>query len=534
MPEDLVPAGGDSGAEVAGPGVPPAASQSAVERMAERAREFSLRGFKQFFYLTNRAPITQGAEAVNLLMPRHLEDGARAAIEAILSDRPVKEVVWEWSREYAKSTGAASLAAWLLGHRPNGTVCVFHASEESAQEIAESIAERVGAPLFRLVFPHVEPDKPRGWGAGGHEVKRTDVPYEVWLQEASVRTTPSIVGLGIYSTAIRGKRATLLILADDVTSDEVSMSEKELREAGRRFDEAIIPLATESALTLVVGTPQAAGDIIDVQKNRGMATVIRVPMWADEEAGITNWPEWWSKERALARKIQVGDVSWARNYLLDLKRASDIPLRYYTVPHDGLNPEWVAASGVDYASQMAATSARPGRSNYARADLLKRPTGGVAVYDGVVGQFPQEDGEFFTEQAQKLFPNFRGTVIEAIGKGEEHFNTMMRRHGLKLVPYKSHRKSKPDRLVMDLGPYLQRGALVLSDADTPFLNTARRFADKFPNVTNDDAGWDVWDAIYLACTIMIDGLGVAAQSDSFQPKLPKPESPWGKLAHSKL
>ena len=503
-------------------------SPVSAETRAERAREFSLRGFKQFFYLTNRANDS------NLILPEHAAMGVRVALDEIKSDKEVKEVIWEWHRESAKSTVATTFAAWLLGHFPGGTVVVFHANEQSAQHIAGAIAERVDTPLFGMVFPHVRPDKARGWGANGYELMRTDIPYEAWMQEATTRITPNILGLGIYSAAIRGKRATLLLLLDDATADEVSVSEKELAEAGRRVDNAIMPLATRTCLRLPVGTPQAKGDILDVQKERHIGPHVFVPIWKNEEKGLTNWPEWWSKERAEATKNAVGAVSWARNYLLDLKKAGEIPLRYYSFSHDQIDRSWVSGAGVDYASQMAATSARPGRSHYALAYVMKRPSGGVIVYDGILGQFSQEDCEFFTAQAQDLFENFRGTVVEAIGKGEEHYNTMMRRPGLKLVPHKSHRKSKPDRLVMDLGPHLQRGSLLLSDARTPFLDTARRFAESFPAVTNDDPGWDVWDAIYLASTIMVEGLIAGTKSDEFSYKEPKPASPWGAIAHSKL
>ena len=262
-----------------------------------------------------------------------------------------------------------------------------------------------------------------------------------------------------------------------------------------------------------------------------MKLSIIIPVY--NEAGESNWPDWWTMDRCKAKETSVGPVSWARNYLLDLKKASEIPLRYFTFSHAKIETGWVAAAGVDYASQMAATSSRPGRSHYALAYGLIRPVGGVVIYDGILGQFSQEDCEFYTAQAQTLFENFRGTVVEAIGKGEEHYNTMMRRPGLKLVPYKSHRKSKPDRLVMDLGPHLQRGSLLLSDLDSPFLNTARRFAESYPAVTNDDPGWDVWDSIYLVSSILVQGL-IAGTKAELEYAEPKKSSIWAGLAHSKL
>ena len=235
-----------------------------------------------------------------------------------------------------------------------------------------------------------------------------------------------------------------------------------------------------------------------------------------------------------AMQLSHAAISTPDAVAIDLKKASEIPLRFYQFPHVSIDISWIAAAGVDYASQMAATAARPGRSHYALAYLFIRPSGGVIVYDGILGQFSQEDCEFYTAQAQELFENFRGTVVEAIGKGEEHYNTMMRRPGLKLVPYKSHRKSKPDRLVMDLGPHLQRGSLLISDADTDFLKTARRFAEQFPAVTNDDPGWDVWDAIYLGSSILVQGLIAGSKSDDLAEYVHKTPSPWGKIAHSKL
>ena len=532
VPEDLVPAGGDSGAEVAGPGVSFPAAQSDVERYAAKARAFTVSGFRAFFFLTNRA------EGVNLELPKHAVGGVAAALKELQSDSPVKICIWEWHRESAKSTVATTLAAWLLGHRPSGTVCVFHANEDAAKDMAEAIADRIDSPVYSLVFPHVQPDKPRGWGNDGYEIVDKSMTYDVWMQEAITRITPSIVGLGIYSAAIRGKRATLLLLTDDVVSDAVAVSQKEQIEAGSRFDNAIMPLRARDALALVVGTPQVEDDILGTQKKRGVGSHVFVPMWADEAKGITNWPEWWSKERANMTEKVAGAVSWARNYLLDLKRAGEIPLSYFEFPADNIDLGWVASAGVDYASQQAASAARPGRSHYAIAYLFKRPTGGVVVYDGIIGQFSQEDCEFYTAQAQTLFNNFRGTVVESIGKGEEHFNTMMRKPGLKLVswPFKGQGrlKSKPDRLVRDLGPYLQRGDLLLSSANTEFLKTAKKFAERFPAVHDDEAGWDVWDSIFLGCQILLEALAASAQNTARDPALPKPESPWGKLAHSKL
>jgi hypothetical protein len=43
---------------------------------------------------------------------------------------------------------------------------------------------------------------------------------------------------------------------------------------------------------------------------------------------------------------------------------------------------------------------------------------------------------------------------------------------------------------------LENGLLLVSDADTPFLNAVRRYFDRFPNIGEHELEKDVADSVY--------------------------------------
>ena len=76
-----------------------------------------------------------------------------------------------------------------------------------------------------MVFPHVVPDRDLGWGAGGYEVKRTDIEYEEWRAANAGRKDPTLIGVGYKSRAIIGKHPDGVLIVDDIHDTGLSSAQ---------------------------------------------------------------------------------------------------------------------------------------------------------------------------------------------------------------------------------------------------------------------------------------------------------------------
>jgi len=100
------------------------------------------------------------------------------------------------------------------------------------------------------------------------------------------------------------------------------------------------------------------------------------------------------------------------------------------------------------------------------------------------------------KKAQTLFgPRWKLTVLEGDGIGEQFYVSLVRRNpGLRVIMQKTHGKGKKYRQEWELGPWLENGTVMISDADTPYLNALRRALDDFPDGNND-----IRDGLYWLC-----------------------------------
>jgi hypothetical protein len=210
-----------------------------------------------------------------------------------------------------------------------------------------------------------------------------------------------------------------------------------------------------------------------------------------------------------------------------LKKAGVTLFKYYSYPHEQLNPSWLRAAGVDYASiQMPTRQSLGNRSHFAIALGTKTPQNTICLVDGVVAQCTQADAEGYVLRYQENSISFRYTALETNGKGEEFYNLMRRNPRAKVFPHQVKGK-KSDRLYRELSPLLENGMLLVSDADTPFLNAFRSFLDKFPNIDEHDKEWDVADAVYHMVSCFPECLSLPAQpQENLSVHKERKVSPW--------
>ena len=130
-----------------------------------------------------------------------------AELYAVKNAGEKKGIVIEAFRGSTKTTTLTILfTAYRIGKEPHLDNLLIQVGDDIARDNTAQIADLIANNLgWKLVFPNVEPDRERGWGDKGYEVKRVDIPYSEWRQLNSQRKDPTFVGLSYKSSAIIGK-----------------------------------------------------------------------------------------------------------------------------------------------------------------------------------------------------------------------------------------------------------------------------------------------------------------------------------------
>lgn len=457
-------------------------SLSLQDFLVSEAQEEGPRGFSAFYELVFGHPL-----------PKHGEAWVAHAYDCHARGKGF--VIQAFRGSTKTTTITIGLAAYRIGHHPEKAGLMIQVGDDIAQNNAQQVADIVDLNEgFKAVFPQVVPDRERGWGAAGYEVKDDSVPYSEWRNRNSKRKDPSFIGLGYKSRAIIGKHPDNFLFVDDIHDENNTLSQREREKVIKIVTGTIFPTVTPDTLKGFVGTPWTEDDILAYVEQTGEYEALRTPV-VDAD-GNSAWPEVFDQQEIERRKRISGAAEFARMYLLDLEAAKVTGLKFHSYPHELIDPyRWEGGGGCDYASIIDAYQRSTGevrdRNFFALAYGFKMPRGGLVVYDGVVEKGTQTENESHLKTAQNLFPNWRGSAVEGDGKGEEFISVAMRNPGLRLVPMKTGGKGKKQRLERQLGPWLENGLIRISDAETPFLDHLRKALSDYPN-------WhlDTLDAVY--------------------------------------
>jgi len=194
----------------------------------------------------------------------------------------------------------------------------------------------------------------------------------------------------------------------------------------------ILPTATPSTWQVFIGTPWTENDILAYLKATGRYDSVRTPV---ERDGQPRWPERFSREEIENLRQAVGEVEFARMYLLDLLAASGVHLRrewLRTYPYPRIDPSWPVVMGVDYAS--AADELLAGQRDYFAVAIGRALPGGagVVLVDGCRQHLSQGAAQAKLIKLAERYPTLQLVGVEAVGKGEEFFHLMLRTSRLPL------------------------------------------------------------------------------------------------------
>lgn len=488
--------------------------QTAIKRTilaALAAKSDSVASFKAFYEVVHATPL-----------PRHSLKWIRAIYAA--KDNVVKEKEGVIIRAFRGSGKTTTLtitwAAYRIGKEPHKSNLLIQVGDDIAADNSNKIADIImNNPGWKMVFPHVVPDTAAGWGAGGYEVKRTDLTYPEWRQLNAQRKDPTFVGVGYKSREIIGKHPTGLLLIDDIHDENNTVSEKELETTRKIVTSTIMPTRVKGTLVVVVGTPWVDGDVLHYLEETGQFISVRTPaVTIEHDIRTLAWPEVMDEQSLRAAEKISGQVEFARMYLLDLSASRNRVFRFQSYPADKINPEWIMAAGVDYAGNMTSRLNASGKGDYfAMCYLAKMPGHGLVVVDGVLDRPTQAEAEAHVKRPQELYRNWRGSGVESDGRGLDFIQVLRRNPGLKIIPLGTGKRSKATRLEKEMGPWLENGTIWISDAQTPFLNELRRELNDYPLCAHDDA----LDAMYYAILMFPETLSIPSVADGLPQTIQK-------------
>lgn len=480
--------------------------------MADIARQFDdPEGFSAFYELTHGNRI-----------PEHAHSWINHIYDAKKNDKAA--LVFAWRGSWKTTTISVTFTAYRIGKEPQRANLVIQANDTKADQTTKQITDLIAnSPAWRAVFPNVVPDVGRGWGANGYEVMDTSVGYEEWRAKNSARKDPTLVGYGIASKSLIGSHPDGVLLLDDIHDEDNTISAKERLAVVNKVRGTIMPFIVENAENepgsrmitwfIAVGTPWTEDDAYHEMKATGEFDFFNLPamersmegedgavyigakdMTQGDHADLygwwrLTWPERFPVTTVITWRNRTGKREFARMFLLDLAASKETGMKYILFPHDKIDFNWLAYGGVDYASTIEIRGRRTDNSNRSRfslAFLQETPMSKAVVSDGIAGHFSQAVSEEYVVKAQGMFPHWRTAVVEMPGKGEEFYSLLSRRPTLRLQAYYPARQSKKDRQERELGPWLEMGIIMVSDADTPFLNAFRKALDDWPFGSMDE------------------------------------------------
>lgn len=464
--------------------------------------------------------------------------------------------------DHEKGTGTVNLAfrgsrkttyfgvkflAFRIGKEPNKTNVAIGANDDSPQKVVNSVSVIIEShPEWRRAFPHVIPDKDRGWSAEGYYCKDDSIPYEQWVQKQVSVVDPTIVGGGYNSTRINGKHPTGVLYIDDI-HDINNNSDTQRKDVVKKLTTVILKTVIRindklSSWVLGIGVPWASDDGYQTMVNAGYGFITTPAMVRAQEGDpgavyidglnpVTNviyedirgwwvltWPENFGVN-AIIQERSFGKSEFWQMIMIDLGMASTGKLKYYAYPASEIDWTLPVVGGCDPTNDDETLTSSEDRSHFALAYVARLPGRGAVVIDGVLEQCNQLAGENYILSAQGKFPNWQYTAVENVGGGKGFIQTLRRNSKIRVVPSglkdvtDAKMRSKKDRLSKKSSLF-EDMSIRISDADTPFLNALRRAFNHFYDLSDKDVAFDAWDSVYHAIQQMPDAFRSVENEES--------------------
>ena len=212
----------------------------------------------------------------------------------LLCDDTIKRVLLIAPPGHAKSTWASILyPAWLVGRRPDVNIILVSNTAEQAHLFSVAVRGTIEAnEAHREVFPHLRPDRTRGWSESEWFVQRSE----------ATNKDSTMTALGVGGPII-GRRANLII-ADDPCDQENTATEAQREKLKAWFRQSLLSRLNPGGRVVVIVTRWHHDDLAADLIASGDYTVVHMP--AINERGEALWPERFPLERLERTRREVG------------------------------------------------------------------------------------------------------------------------------------------------------------------------------------------------------------------------------------
>lgn len=441
-----------------------------------------------------------------------------------------KGLAQECHRESGKTTVFSKFfLAYRIGKDPHKVNAVIRINDDKANETTAAVAHIIEHdPVWKQIFPDVEPDKQKGWGAQGYFVKRNDLEKVEWDRiKTQSPDGPTFVGYGWKSGSIIGSRFNGLVVVDDIHDEDNTRSERQLAQVKKFYTDTLQYCIMKDAWEIWNFTPWTANDVYAYIKATGEYIHSKSPVMVKAEKGEAGalywepepqipysgrwwklyWPEVWDFERIGKMYRRTGAIGFARMMLLDLEATKGINLKaewLHEYPMSEVQQSWPVYFGIDYASTADKLRDKD-RDYFALAVMRAIPGGGVVLVNGYRGHLSKGEALQKVASFSGMYPTLQLIGVENIGKGEEFYNDLVFMDDvmgkpLPLMPIAHGRKSKGERFEGWLAPRFQMSRIWVADVETPFIQEFKNEWLMWPNAKNDDC----IDGVYM-CAVAAEG-----------------------------
>jgi hypothetical protein len=481
------------------------------QALASTAQEFSPKGFLAHYELiTGTAPPKRVKRWTNKVFQAH-DDGLGFVLRAYRGSW--KTVTW-----------GVVFVSFMISHFPEYTNVIISANDDSAEKITKAVSAIVEHhPEWKRAYPSIQPDKDRGWSVEGYFVKDASIPYEQWAAKRAQIIDPTLVGGGVESTRINGKHPSGVLYCDDVHDLHNSTSDKErgmvvtmmtsvvlktaIREKGKLKTWIFgvgVPWSDDDALAVMADSGQYESEVLPAMERsrKGAPGAVYID-GANRVTGkvYEDLVGWWVLEdpdrfgvEAIISERSMGRFQFWQMIMMDIHTAKTTGLRYYSYPHEHIDPTWLHSGGCDFATVLEAKP-DPGRDFFSISYGAKTPLNQLVVVDVILEQCTQTQAEEYLSGSHKRYRNWRTGIFEGDGGGEQFFLFFIQRNrDAKWISKKTGGKAKRFRQEKEMGPWLENGTVLISDAVTPGLIALRQALEDFPDGNND-----VRDGLYWLC-----------------------------------
>jgi hypothetical protein len=278
-------------------------------------------------------------------------------------------------RGHGKTSQVVGRLIWELGKNHNLRVKIIGSSDDKAKEILGLARELISSSVrVHEVFPDLIVDTQRG-----------DTQTKFFVLRDIFQRDPSVEASGVLSTGAGG-RADLLICDDVVDLKNAVINPAQREQVIAAVKNTWFSLVASTGRIVWICTPYHVADATHDLKNTGSFKVWWVPAIRyeydyDEEGlsiidertetivkhKIILWPDKWSEEKLEAKRQELGERAFTRQYLLNAMSDEERTFPEYALSRsydssladigDGVRDDWPTFGGVDLASALGKKNA---------------------------------------------------------------------------------------------------------------------------------------------------------------------------------